>query len=165
MIKMILSLFVLSSRVFDWHFTQHCRMQQRTICRIMCPSGFVTAPSRSAVIPASMIPIPAYLFDSDSDSSHLGYDTDSNTIFLNDSDSYSIPTAALLNTLILTTDLYKFRCKYQPRCYYIIFMYNMILYNSENKTWFSLCTFMFKNLFKTILFILPDVSLSLIILT
>ena len=85
---------------------------------------------RPGAIPASTIPtpipIPAHLFDSDSDSdsSHLGYDSDSdsNTIFMNDSDSdsdsYSIPTAELL-TLILTPELYKFRFKYQPRCYYI----------------------------------------------
>ena len=57
---------------------------------------------RPGAIPASTIPIPAHLFDSDS--SHLGYDSDSdsdsNTNFMNDSDSdsdsYSIPTAALL---------------------------------------------------------------------
>ena len=44
----------------------------------------------------SMIPIPAHLFDSDS--SHLGYDSDpdSITIFMNDSDSDSVPTPALL---------------------------------------------------------------------
>ena len=69
-----------------------------------------------------MIPIPAHLFDSDSDSSHLGYDSDSNTICMNDSDSdsYSIPSAALLITLILTSELYKFRFKWMlcmPRCY------------------------------------------------
>ena len=54
--------------------------------------------ARSGTIPASMIPIPAHLFDSDSDSSNLGYnsDSESNTICMNDSDSYSIPTAALL---------------------------------------------------------------------
>ena len=65
-------------------------------------------------------PIPAHLFDSDSDSSHLGYDSDSdsNTICRNDSDSYSIPTAALLITLILTPELYKF-CAFEviTNCY------------------------------------------------
>ena len=65
----------------------------------------MTVTASPGAIPASMIPIPADLFDSDSDSSHLGYDSDSdsshlgydsdsNTICMNDSDS--IPTPALL---------------------------------------------------------------------
>ena len=71
--------------------------------------SLIISHTSSGAIPASMIPIPipADLFDSDSDSSHLGYDydSDSNTIFMNDSDSIptrfrldsdSIPTPALL---------------------------------------------------------------------
>ena len=68
-------------------------MQQR---RHACRSD-----SRPGAIPPSMIPIPAHLFDSDS--SHLGYHSDSNTIFMNDSDSDSSTPY-----LIVTPELYKF---------------------------------------------------------
>ena len=107
---------------------------------------------------------PSSCYNSDSDSNTISMndfdsDSDSNTIFMNDSDSDSDSSTAYI--LILTSYLYKFSFKYTSPdiCIYKI----ILLYAQYKKTWFSLCTFVLKNVFKSIPLILAGVSITLII--